>query len=93
MLMLGLAVALWLRNGEIQPTSKGFPVAVADAVVGRPGDTGQLCRRGQTLHRRTRRARPWCCAWPGVGAPGPGVHTRCGGTRALALAPMNEAAP
>jgi len=35
-LMLGLAAAGWLCNGQIGPTSPGTLVATAEAVVGRP---------------------------------------------------------
>ena len=35
-LILGLAVAGWLWNGEIRPTSAGVLVATAEAVIGRP---------------------------------------------------------
>jgi hypothetical protein len=36
LLVLGLAVAGWLWNGEMWPTSKGFMATVAEAIVGRP---------------------------------------------------------
>ncbi|MFZ1539652.1 MAG: hypothetical protein WAT23_20005, partial [Chromatiaceae bacterium] len=35
-LMLGLAAAGWLANGDFGPNSSGFLVAIAAAVVGRP---------------------------------------------------------
>ena len=67
MLMLGLAAAGLVWNGEIWPTSHGNMIATAEAVVGQTGDTGQLCRCGPALHRRGRST--GCgCAGVGLGA-------------------------
>ena len=81
MLILGLAVAGWLWNGEIRPTSKGFLVAVAEAVIGRPATPvsyAGVARRSTV----------------GVGAPGVGVAPGVGlGAPGVGIAPGPGAAP
>jgi len=65
MLMLILAAAGWLWNGEIQPTLHGDLVAIAEAVVGAPATPVSYAG---VARRTTVRA-----VTPGVGAPGVGV--------------------
>ena len=81
MLILGLAAALWLWNGEIQPTSKGFLVAVAEAVVGRPATPVSYAG----VARRS-------TVGPGVGAPGPSPGVGLGAP-GVGVAPGPGAAP
>jgi hypothetical protein len=60
LLIFSLVAAGLVWNGEIRPTSKGFPVAVAEAVIGRPATPvsyAGVARRSTV----------------GVGAPGVGV--------------------
>jgi hypothetical protein len=64
-LMLGLAAAGWLFNGQIGPTSSGGFIATAEARVGRPATPVSYAG---VARRSTVRA-----ATPGVGAPGVGV--------------------
>ena len=80
-LILGLAVAGWLWNGEIRPTSKGFLGAVAEAVIGRPATPvsyAGVARRSTV----------------GVGAPGVGVSPGVGlGAPGVGIAPGPGVAP
>jgi hypothetical protein len=64
-LVLGLAAAGWLCNGEIGPASQGGLIAAADAVVGAPATPVSYAG---VARRTTVRA-----VTPGVGAPGVGV--------------------
>ena len=64
-LMFGLAVAVWVWNGEIRPTSHGDLVTTAEARVGRPATPVSYAG---VARRTTVRV-----ATPGVGTPGPGV--------------------
>jgi hypothetical protein len=60
LLVVGLAVAVWLWNGDIKPTLDGNLVATVEAVRGRPASPvsyAGVARRSTV----------------GVGAPGPGA--------------------
>lgn len=80
-LMVGLAAAGWLCNGEIWPTSQGGLVATAEAVVGRPATPvsyAGVARRSTV----------------GVGAPGVGVTPGVGvGAPGVGIAPANRGGP
>jgi hypothetical protein len=64
-LMLSLAAAGWLWNGEIRPTLQGDLIAIAEAVVGAPATPVSYAG---VARRSTVRA-----VTPGAGAPGVGV--------------------
>jgi len=71
---LGLIVVGWLCNGEISPSSSGFLVASAEAVVGRPATPVSYAG---VARRTTVRV-----ATPGAGAPGVGVLPGAGAGQA-----------
>ncbi len=70
MLMLGLAAATWICNGEIAPTSTGFLMATADARFGRPATP--ISYAGVARRTTVRVATPGVGA-AGVGGPASGV--------------------
>ena len=86
-LILGLAVAGWLWNGEIRPTSKGFPVTVAEAVVGRPATP--VSYAGVARRSTVGVGAPGVGVSPGVGLGAPGVGIAPG----PGVAPMNLGGP
>ena len=65
MLMLGLAAAFWVWNGELCPTLRGDLVDSAEAFIGRP--------RTPVSYAGVARRTTVRVATPGVGAPGVGV--------------------
>jgi hypothetical protein len=80
-LMLSLAAAGWLWNGEICPTSSGCLVATAEAIIGAP----------RTPVSYAGVARP---STVGVGAPGVGATPGVGvGAPGAGVAPGNRGGP
>jgi hypothetical protein len=86
-LILGLAVAGWLWNGEIRPTSKGFLGAVAEAVIGRPATP--VSYAGVARRSTVGVGAPGVGVSPGVGLGAPGVGIAPG----PGVAPMNLGGP
>ena len=80
MLILSLAAAGWLWNGDIQRTLHGDLVVIAEAVVGAPATPVSYAG---VARRTTVRA-----VTPGVGAPGVGVAPGAGvGTPGVGVTP------
>lgn len=69
--ILGLAVAGWLWNGEIRPTSHGGLLANAEAVIGRPATP--VSYAGVARRSTVGAGAPGVGVTPGVGAGAPGV--------------------
>ena len=92
MLILGLAAAGWLWNGEIQPTSSGCLVSTAEAVVGAPATP--VSYAGVARRSTVGAGAPGVGVTPGVGvgAPGPGVAPGVGAPGPGA-APANRGGP
>jgi hypothetical protein len=86
-LILGLAVAGWLWNGEIRPTSKGFLGAIAEAVIGRPATP--VSYAGVARRSTVGVGAPGVGVSPGVGLGAPGVGIAPG----PGVAPMNLGGP
>jgi hypothetical protein len=86
-LILGLAVAGWLWNGEIRPTSDGFLGAVAEAVIGRPATP--VSYAGVARRSTVGVGAPGVGVAPGVGLGAPGVGIAPG----PGVAPMNLGGP
>jgi len=86
-LILGLAVAGWLWNGEIRPTSEGFLGAVAEAVIGRPATP--VSYAGVARRSTVGVGAPGVGVSPGVGLGAPGVGIAPG----PGVAPMNLGGP
>ena len=85
-LMLGLAMAGWVCNGDIGPASQGGLIATAEARVGRPATPVSYAG---VARRTTVRV-----ATPGVGAPGVGVTPGVGvGAPGVGAAPANLGGP
>lgn len=70
-LMLGLAVAGWVWNGEIRSTLQGDLVATAEAVVGRPATP--VSYAGVARRSTVGAGAPGVGVTPGVGAGAPGA--------------------
>jgi hypothetical protein len=72
-LILGLALAVWLWNGDIKPALDEGPVAVAEAIRGRPATP--VSYAGVARRSTVGAGAPGVGVTPGVGvgAPGPGV--------------------
>ena len=73
--LAGLAVTIWICNGQIVPSSPGFLVASADARFGRP--VTPVSYAG-VARRTTRRAVTPGVGAGGVGGPASGVGVRPG---------------
>jgi hypothetical protein len=86
-LILGLAVAGWLWNGEIRPTSAGFMGAVAEAVIGRPATP--VSYAGVARRSTVGVGAPGVGVSPGVGLGAPGVGIAPG----PGVAPVNRGGP
>jgi len=71
LLMLGLAAASWLCNGEISLTPNGSFIASAEAVVGRP--VTPVSYAGVARRSTVGVGAPGVGVTPGVGAGAPGV--------------------
>jgi hypothetical protein len=86
MLILSLAAAGWIWDGEMQLTLQGVFVPTAEAVVGAPATPVSYAG---VARRTTVRA-----VTPGVGAPGPGVTPGPGvGAPGPGVAPANLGGP
>ena len=93
-LILGLAAAGWLWNGEIWPTSHGGLVATAEAVVGAPATP--VSYAGVARRSTVGAGAPGVGVTPGVGVGAPGLALRPEsgqGRRVWALRPRTEADP
>ena len=86
-LILGLAVAGWLWNGEIRPTSAGVLGAVAEAVIGRPATP--VSYAGVARRSTVGVGAPGVGVSPGVGLGAPGVGIAPG----PGVAPVNRGGP
>jgi hypothetical protein len=101
LLILGLAIAAWIWNGEIQPTSKGYLVATVEAFVGAPATP--VSYAGVARRSTVGAGAPGVGVTPGVGvgAPGPGVAPGVGvgapgvgaGAPGPGVAPGNRGGP
>jgi hypothetical protein len=69
-LILGLAVAVWVWNGEIRPTMHGALLATVEAVVGRPATP--VSYAGVARRSTVGAGAPGVGVAPGVGAGGVG---------------------
>lgn len=98
-LMLSLAVAGWVSNGEIGPASHGGLVASAEAVVGRPATP--VSYAGVARRSTVGAGEPGVgvapgvgVGAPGVGAPGVGVAPGVGaGAPGVGVEPANRGGP
>jgi len=70
-LILGLAAAGWLWNGEIWPTSNGGLIATVEAVVGAPATP--VSYAGVARRSTVGAGAPGVGVTPGVGAGAPGA--------------------
>ena len=70
-LIIGLAAAGLVWNGEIRPTSHGNMIATAEAVVGRPATP--VSYAGVARRSTVGAGAPGVGATPGVGVGAPGV--------------------
>ena len=86
-LMLGLAVAGWLWNGEIRSTWQGDLVTTAEAVIGRPATP--VSYAGVARRSTVGVGAPGVGVSPGVGLGAPGVGIAPG----PGVAPMNLGGP
>ena len=94
LLVLGLAVAGWLWNGEIRQFSEGGLVAVAEAVVGRPATP--VSYAGVARRSTVGAGAPGVGVTPGVGVGAPGVGVAPGvgaGAPGPGVAPGNLGGP
>ena len=93
-LILGLAAAGWLWNGEIWPTLDGGLVATAEAFIGRPATT--VSYAGVARRSTVGAGAPGVGVTPGVGAGVPGVGVTPGvgaGAPGAGAAPRNLGGP
>lgn len=74
LLLIGLAFAIWICNGDIGVNSNQFLIAAAEARLGRPATPVSYAG---VARRTTVRV-----ATPGVGAPGVGVRPGAGAGQA-----------
>ncbi len=86
-LMLGLAAAGWLWNGEIRSTWHGDLVATAEAIVGRPATP--VSYAGVARRSTVGVGAPGVGVAPGIGVGAPGVGIAPG----PGVAPMNLGGP
>ncbi len=101
LLLVGLAVAVWLWNGDIKPTLDASLVAIADARRGRPASPvsyAGVARRSTvgvgTPGVGVGAPGPGVTPGVGVGAPGPGVTPGVGvGAPGPGAAPGNRGGP
>jgi len=70
MVILGLAAAGWLWNGEIWPISNGYLVATAEAIIGAPRTP--ISYAGVARRSTVGVGAPGFGATPGVGVGAPG---------------------
>jgi hypothetical protein len=94
MIILGLAVAGWLWNGEIRPTLNGCLTATAEAFVGAP--VTPVSYAGVARRSTVGAGAPGVGVAPGagVGAPGVGVAPGVGaGAPGPGVAPGNRGGP
>ena len=91
-LIVGLAVAGWIWNGEIRPIFSGALVTTAEAVVGRPATP--VSYAGVARRSTVGVGAPGVGVTPGVGvgAPGPGVAPGVGAP-GPGVAPVNRGGP
>jgi hypothetical protein len=106
-LVIGLAAAVWLWNGELNPTIHESLVTTAEAVVGRPATPvsyAGVARRstvgagapGVGVTPGVGVGAPGVGVTPGVGAGAPGVGVTPGvgaGTPGVGAAPGNRGGP
>jgi hypothetical protein len=98
-LMFGLAVAGWLWNGEICPTSYKDLVTTAEAFVGRPATPvsyAGVARRSTVRAVTPGVGAPGVGVTPGVGVGAPGVGVTPGvgvGAPGVGVAPGNRGGP
>ena len=93
-LVLGLAVAGWLWNGEISPTAGGGLVATAEAVVGAPATP--VSYAGVARRSTVGAGAPGVGVTPGVGVGAPGVGATPGvgaGAPGVGVEPANRGGP
>jgi len=93
-LILGLAVAGWLWNGEICPTSNGGLVDTAEAVIGAPATP--VSYAGVARRSTVGAGAPGVGVTPGVGAGAPGVGVTPGvgaGAPGVGVTPANRGGP
>jgi hypothetical protein len=93
-LILGLAAAGWVWNGEIRPTFDGNLLATAEAVVGAPATP--VSYAGVARRSTVGAGAPGVGVTPGagVGAPGVGVTPGVGaGAPGPGAAPANRGGP
>ena len=94
LLLVGLAVAVWLWNGDIKPTLDAGLVATVEAVRGRPASP--VSYAGVARRSTVGVGAPGVGVTPGVGvgAPGPGVTPGVGvGAPGPGAAPGNRGGP
>ena len=92
--ILGLAVAGWVWNGEIWPTSHGGLVATAEAVIGAP--VTPVSYAGVARRSTVGAGAPGVGVTPGVGVGAPGVGAAPGvgvGAPGVGAAPANRGGP
>jgi len=93
-LLLSLAAAGWLWNGEIWPTLHGGLVTTAEAVVGAPATP--VSYAGVARRSTVGAGAPGVGVTPGVGAGAPGVGVTPGvgaGAPGVGAAPANRGGP
>ena len=94
LLMAGLAVAVWLWNGEIKPTLNTSLIATAEAVRGRPASPVSYAGVARRSTVGVGAPGPGVTPGVGVGAPGPGVTPGVGvGAPGPGAAPGNRGGP
>ena len=94
LLLIGLAVAVWLWNGDIKPTLDAGLVATAEAVRGRPASPVSYAGVARRSTVGVGAPGPGVTPGVGVGAPGPGVTPGVGvGAPGPGAAPGNRGGP
>jgi hypothetical protein len=92
--MLGLAAAAWLGNGDIRQVANGAFISGAHAVVGRPATP--VSYAGVARRSTVGAGAPGVGAAPGVGVGAPGVGAAPGvgvGAPGPGAAPANRGGP